>query len=218
MINIVARCLIFASALNAAGESKPVPDPDLPQAVDANVAQALLESPPFTRSLNLSDSLVLTGIAYIEGKPVATIFDKNTKASYVVSEEPNQQGWKLAETNANTELKRTQAKIMIGGETVTIRYAAIQPAQQQQGDPNKDGRNGRWGGGDGGSSRHEYKRPSEEDITRYKSLSDQARDKFHNTLREGREKMMMMAPEERAAYVKTVFEKIEKEDGKGKQR
>lgn len=206
---------IFFTALLGADERKTAPDPDLPQAFDANVAQALLENPPFTRSINLSDSLVLTGIAYIEGKPVATIFDKTTKASYVVSEEPNSQGWKLAETTATLELKRTQAKIMIGGETVTIRYAAIQPTQQQN-DPNKDGRSGRWGGGDGGPSKHETKRPSEEDISRYKALSDPAREKFHSVLRDSREKMMMMAPEERSAYVKNVFDKIEKEDGKGK--
>ncbi len=204
---------ICISALFGADEKKSALDPELPQAFDANVAQTLLENPPFTRSINLSDSLVLTGIAYIEGKPVATIFDKSTKASYVVSEEPNSQGWKLAETNATTELKRTQAKIMIGGETVTIRYAAIQPSSQQN-DPNREGRNGRTGGGD--SSRHEYKRPSEEDISRYKALSDQAREKFHSALRDSREKMMAMAPEDRSAYVKTVFDKIEKEDGKGK--
>ncbi len=214
MKKFAATCFIFASALIGAEDIKPVADPDLPQTFDANVAQPLLENPPFTRSINLSDSLVLTGIAYIDGKPVATIFDKSTKASYVVSEEPNQKGWKLAETNASTELKRTQAKIMIGGETVTIRYAAIQPSQQ--GDQNKDGRSGRWGGGDSGSSKHDYKKPSEEDINRYKALSDQARDKFHSALRDNREKMMMMSSEDRSAYVKTVFDKIEKEDGKAK--
>ncbi len=216
MKKFITTCFIFASALMGADDTKPVADPDLPQVFDANVAQPLLENSPFTRSINLSDSLVLTGIAYIEGKAVATIFDKSTKASYVVSEEPNQRGWKLAETNATLDLKRTQAKIVIGGETVTIRYAAVQPTQQPN-DSNRDGRSGRMGGGDSGSSRsHEYKRPSEEDISRYKSLSDPAREKFHSALRDSREKMMMMAPEERSAYVKNVFDKIEKEDGKGK--
>lgn len=214
MKKLSALFSIFVTTLIGADVSKPAPDPDLPQAFDPNVALGLLESPPFTRSLNLSDSLVLTGIAYIEGKPVATIFDKSSKASYVISEEPNSQGWKLAETSATMELKRTQAKIMIGNETVTVRYAAIVPSEQQRNDHNREGRSGH--GGDGGSSKHDYKRPSEEDISRYKSLSDQAREKFHTALRDSREKMMMLAPEERSAYVKSVFDKIEKEDGKGK--
>ena len=204
-----------ATLLLGAEDKKPAADPDLPQVFDANVAQALLESPPFTRSLNLSDSLVLTGMAYIEGKPVATIYNKKTKASYVVSEDPNAQGWKLAETNASSELKRAQAKIMVGGETVTVRYAVIQP--EQQNDPNRSGRSSRWGGGSSdGSPRREYQRPSDEDRARYTALSDQAREKFHNAMRDNREILMNATPEQRSAYVKKMFETIEKEDGKGK--
>src|SRR3954468_11535189 len=78
--------------------------PDLPQPVSPDELTALVTSSPFTRSLNLSDSLVLTGIAYIEGKPVATILNKATKENFVVSQEPNAQGWRLAETNATTQL------------------------------------------------------------------------------------------------------------------
>ena len=46
-------------------------DPDLPKPLDATVAQGLITNPPFTRALNLSDSLQLTGVASVGGKPVA---------------------------------------------------------------------------------------------------------------------------------------------------
>src|SRR4051812_26505239 len=98
-------------------------DPDLPGPISATELTGLMTASPFTRSLNLSDSLVLTGIAYINGKPVATLLNKETKENFVVSQEPNAQGWRLAETTANGQLARAQAKIMIGAEVVTVRYS-----------------------------------------------------------------------------------------------
>ncbi len=118
--------LALSVAASAADKKKGAADPDLPQPFDSAVAQPLLDSSPFTRELNLSDSLTLTGIAYIMGKPVATVFDKAKKTSYVVSEEPNAQGWKLAEASAAVAINRSIAKIMVGGEVVTVRYSADQ--------------------------------------------------------------------------------------------
>ncbi|WP_075090488.1 hypothetical protein [Verrucomicrobium spinosum] len=54
---------------------------------------------------------------------MATILNKQTKENFVVSETPNAQGWKLAETSATVQLSRTQAKIMVGAEMVTVRYS-----------------------------------------------------------------------------------------------
>ena len=71
-------------------------DPDLPQPFDANSLSAIIQNSPFTRIVSIADSLVLTGMAYVNGKPVVTIFDKNEKQSLVVSEEPNLKGWKLS--------------------------------------------------------------------------------------------------------------------------
>ena len=65
---------LLGMALHAADATSKaaISDPDLPTPFDATVANSLLENSPVTRSLNLSDALVLTGIAYIDGKPVAT--------------------------------------------------------------------------------------------------------------------------------------------------
>lgn len=190
----------------------PKADPDLPKPVNLAMAQTLIDNPPFTRTLNLSDSLVLTGIAYIEGKPVATILNKATKESYVVSDEPNAQGWKLAETSASHTLTRTQAKLVVGSEIVTVRYSD-EPINT---DPNQ--RRRPEGGGEGERPRREGSRGSDEDRQRFMALSEAARSKFIEKMRESREKMGNASPEERSSYVKKIFDKVERDDKEGKYR
>lgn len=188
-------------------------DPDLPQPVSPDDLTALMTSSPFTRSLNLSDSLVLTGIAYIEGKPVATLLNKMTKENFVVSQEPNAQGWRLAETSSTAQLKRTQAKIMIGAEVITVRFSDEQTSESMKKGGYKPG--GGSGPSDGRSSdgpRREGPRPSEEDRARYMALSDKARDQLREKMMESREKMMNVSPEERSAYFRKIFERVEADD------
>ncbi|MCB1229280.1 MAG: hypothetical protein KDN19_03385 [Verrucomicrobiae bacterium] len=97
--------------------------PGLPEPVSAEHFQVLMENSPFTRSLNLSDLLILTGIATMDGKQVATLMNKETKETYVVSSEPNPQGWKMVELAGNSDIEKVAAKIAIaGGEVVTVRY------------------------------------------------------------------------------------------------
>src|SRR6187549_1270458 len=81
----------------ACADDPPSADPDLPAPLDFSVADSLLVNPPFTRALNLSESLTLTGVAYMDGKPVATIKDSRTNQHHLVSEKPNALGWRLAE-------------------------------------------------------------------------------------------------------------------------
>ena len=97
-------------------------DPDLPKPFDPTQLASLIANPPFTRSVNPSDSLVLSGLAFIDGKPVATLFDSATKTSFIVSDQPNAKGWTLSEALATQDIRTAQAKISIGGEIVSIRY------------------------------------------------------------------------------------------------
>lgn len=117
---------LFAVALAGAQEELAVPAPDgsgLPEPVSTEHFQVLMENSPFTRSLNLSDLLILTGIASMDGKKVATLMNKETKETYVVSEAPNPQGWKMVEVADNDDIEKVAAKIAIaGGEVVTVRY------------------------------------------------------------------------------------------------
>jgi len=210
--------LLTAADRGAPAAPKTAADPDLPQPFDPNAAQTMLDNSPFTRALNLSDSLVLTGIAYIQGKPIATIMNKTTKESYVVSEEPNANGWKLAQTTATASLNKAQAKVMIGSEIVTVRYSdeALTPDSLKKGGfkpGGGDAQDNNRGGGE--EHQHKYPRPSPEDIQRYQNLSDGAREKFRNIMMQSRERLTNASDEERRAFGQTIFSQIEREDGKG---
>lgn len=95
----------------------------LPQAVTREHFQAVLEHSPFTRSLNLSDSLVLSGFAYVNGHTVATLIDTADGHSMAISEAPNHQGWKLIEFRQPDDLELAVATISFqGGDNIRVYY------------------------------------------------------------------------------------------------
>lgn len=201
--------------------AKPVApsDPELPQPFDANLVTAVLKTSPFNRAVNLSDALVLTGVAYVDGKPMATLLNKDTKKTYVVSETPNADGWTLTEATPTSDIKRMQVKVNVAGEVVTIRHD-----NETQDDAMKKHKVSPGGGGPppppGGDDKgfHRDKRgPSKEDRERFEKLSDEGRGKLMRFFGENRERMMTMSEDDRRSFIKNNFEKIEKEDqSKGK--
>ncbi|OYW70652.1 MAG: hypothetical protein B7Z37_30055 [Verrucomicrobia bacterium 12-59-8] len=196
-------------------------DPDLPQPFDATSLSAIIQNSPFTRIVSISDSLVLTGMAYVNGKPIVTIFDKNEKQSLVVTEEPNLKGWKLMEALPTTNIERAQAKIAIGGETFSIRHSVLDKNDLTKGKSDKGdkGDKGPRGDSSGGDRFNRSNRgPSEEDRKKYESLSEKAKDKFRNAMREkfSDEKFRNAPEEERRNAIRTMFDKIQKDDGGGK--
>jgi hypothetical protein len=211
-------CLLAAMSLplavSAAGET----DPDLPQPFDPGTLAAVTTSSPFTRMVNMSDNLVLTGIAYINGKPVATIFNKETKESFIVSNEPNFQGWVLNEALPAPDITRSRAVVTIGGEQVKVSYAAITAADMKGGKKEKSdkGSGDRPPGGD--SFRREGRGPSDEDRKKYESLSDKSKEKFRDMMRSkfSDEKFRNAPEEERRNIIRKEFERIEKDDKGGK--
>ncbi len=101
-------------------------DDDLPQPLATNAYEALLASSPFTRTLGVSDSLILTGLLYREDEVVATLLDTQTFASQVVGKTPNLQGWQLVGVGgdpANRQTWTAQIRVQTG-EVVSIRYQA----------------------------------------------------------------------------------------------
>lgn len=193
-------------------------DPDLPQPFDPAALAAVVQTSPFNRAVNMSDSLVLTGLAYVEKKPLATLMDKETKKTYVVSETPNPQGWTLVEATPTTDLKRTQIKVKVAGEVVTIRHdnqlqMDMRKHKTAPGGTSSGGDRDR--GGDGGF-RGERRGPPPEAVERYNKLSDGAKEKLRSHFTENRERIMNMNPEERRAYMETSFKRIADEDEKGR--
>lgn len=194
-------------------------DPDLPQPFDPLSLTAVVENSPFTRIVSISDSLVLTGMAYVDGKPVVTIYDKDAKQSIVVSDEPNLKGWKLVGATHAEKIDFAQAKIAIGGETFSIRHTSLSKddMKKEKGE-RRDGPGG--GGPPGGGERFSKgsRGPSEEDRKKYETLSEKAKDKFRNVMRDkfSDEKFRNAPEEDRRNIIRSAFEKIEKEDKGGK--
>ena len=125
--------------------------PGLPRGLPTPVTDENFEEirtrSPFLRSVGLSDSIVLTGVARIEENLYATLLDTETTESHVVSTQANSEGWQLVEIRGNeTDLESLTAKVQVaGGEVVSIRYEKL-PAISGGGKPGS-------GSSGGGSSR-----------------------------------------------------------------
>lgn len=85
--------------------------------------RALIENSPFTRTVRLTDSLVLTGIARLGGAPVVTLLDAEDGSSITISESPNERGWKLIEIRPSAELEGVMVSMAFEtGEVIRIRH------------------------------------------------------------------------------------------------
>jgi hypothetical protein len=175
----VSALFLFASCLQA-GDT-PAVDPDLPQPLDSRFADDLLTHSPFTRSVNLEESLQLTGIAYVNGHPVATVLNKQTKERVIVSEELNAQGWQLLAASAGADPSNSQIEMRVGPETITMHYHGQELSSGGNGD-SKARLAGSSSKKDG-----EKLRPStflgEQGREMYASLSSEARDKFKDLMK-----------------------------------
>lgn len=189
-------------------------DPDLPQPFDPNTLAAVVENSPFSRIVSISDSLVLTGMAYVDGKPVVTIFDKEAKQSIVVSDEPNLKGWKLVGAKPSEKIDYAQAQIAIGGETFSIRHSSLSKDDMKPEKREKGGPGGPPPPGGGERFRGSGRGPSEEDRKKYESLSEKAKEKFRDVMREKMSdpKFRGASEEERRNAIRSEFEKIQKSD------
>lgn len=213
----------FAATALAAQDVSPAADPDLPQPLDLRVAAPLIEKPPFTRALDLSEKLQLTGIAYVEGRPVATLMDRDTKQNYLVSSQPNAMGWTLAGANASSEPRLTSVKLQVGTEVVTIHYSDTQLA------PRSSGRVGPsvWPSEQEAVRNDENGKPyvrgsvylSDADRERYyRGFSREGHEKFRNLLRDNRDRMFQASPQERATIAKKMFDQVDAEEKNRTQR
>src|SRR5688572_18030609 len=122
----------IASALDTETAQRVQPSHDdglIPQPLQIDDFAALMTSPPFTRALNLSDSLVLTGVARFDKDVVATILDTTTQKSQVVSQNPNHDGWQLLSVGGDPANSLTwTARVQVpGGEVISIRYQPPPP-------------------------------------------------------------------------------------------
>lgn len=94
-----------------------------PESVVDEDFENIAESSPFTRPLNIAETLTLAGLANIDGRPVATLIDEKTKEVHLVTDEPNDDGWKIIEVSRSSGLEMLTATISVSGsEVTTLRF------------------------------------------------------------------------------------------------
>ncbi|MEM1294866.1 MAG: hypothetical protein AAGH89_05830 [Verrucomicrobiota bacterium] len=95
-----------------------------PEPVTEEDFSALKMNSPFLRPLDLSRSLILIGLAEVDGKPIATLRNLKTKETVVISGKSNPQGWQLVGVEGDqNSLETLSAQIAVqGGEVVSIRF------------------------------------------------------------------------------------------------
>ena len=166
----------------------------------------LKSNSPFTRSLNLSDSLILTGIARIGGDTIATILDKESKETYVVSGDANPQGWRLTEVEGDqSNLEKVTAKISVnGGEVVSVRF---DEKQLKPGEAKPAGGSG-GGNGQGRGDGDRRRGPSPEFREMMGKLTEEQRSKLFEKMRELRTKNPNMTREQMGDIFRKTAEKM----------
>ena len=204
--------LLFSLATFAAGQE--VEESHLPSVVEEGDFSALKGQSPFLRSVNLSDSLILTGLAMVNNEQVATLLNKETKETFVVSSKLNSQGWKMVDLKADPDLEKVAAKVAIeGGEVVTVRYGEWQlkpgeskpgagPSTEQGPGPGPGGMRGP-GGGDG-----ERRGPPPEFREKMSQLSEEQRGEMFQKMSELREKQPEMSREDRGKLMSEMMDRM----------
>lgn len=180
----------------------------IPEEVGDSDFGALQEQSPFTRAINLSDSLILTGVALVDDERVATLLNKETKETFVVSSQLNSQGWKMVELKEDSDLEKVAAKVSVnGGEVVTVRYAEwqLKPGESKPG-AGPGGGAGESRDRDGGRRRGFG--PPPEFREKMEKLSEDQRQKLFKKMGALREKNPEMPREERGQIMMKMMDKM----------
>jgi hypothetical protein len=212
---VLSLALVVAAASPFGARGQETGTPSFHRAVPAAVTEqdfsALKTSSPFLRSLDLSQSLILTGFARIEGDLYATLLDRETKETHVVSKAANPQGWRMvAVAGDQNDLETVTAQIaMASGEVFAVRF------DEQQWKPGE----AKPGGGQGGPASPPQRGPDgrpvyanfregisgdgfrgpppPEMVAKLEKLDDQTRERLIQGIREYRDKNPNVSSEEK---------------------
>lgn len=169
--------------------------------------KALLQASPFQRTLNISETYSLRGVAKFDDIVLATLYNKETKKTILVEpENENEYGLKLVKVIPAEELAGVAAQVSFAGEVAELRYDNEQLESKGAGGKGRSG-----GGGDRNSG--ERRGPSKEDMQRYQSLSDENKKKFREYIGTIMKKYPDMPREERGNLIRGAM--IRLSDGRG---
>ncbi len=221
---------LYALRVQAGGAPENA-DPDLPASFDPSALSTLVRQSPFSRIVSFEDTYHLTGIAFMEGKPLATLVNKETKQRFVVSDERNAQGWRLAEASNTSDVNEAAVRLFYGEEEVYLHYTDVLKLPDRKSSSSSSGRRAVTPVDIHHLSESEVIRkdengkpyvrgsiylPTEDREKYYNSMSREAHDKFRQVIQDNREKMFSYSPDQRAAYSKRVFDEVQSQERDGK--
>ena len=98
-----------------------------PEAPSENDFTALRRTSPFTRVLSLPETYALRGVATINNEQVATLYNRETKKTIVVTPDgKNEAGLSLVEIVPASDLEGVAAKISFAGDEAELKYELSQ--------------------------------------------------------------------------------------------
>lgn len=122
--SIVTASIVAALFLPVSLAVAEPPRDEEPGSVEQDPFEELLAHSPFTRTVQVANTLVLTGTAEIDGQLSITTLDTETGFSGVISTTPNEDGWHLVEITDTADLTRAVATISRGaGVVARIQYS-----------------------------------------------------------------------------------------------
>lgn len=208
---LLTRLFFCGAAFLFSAVKNPASEVELPQPLALSFAKSLIENPPFTRSINLGESLHLTGLAYIDGRPVVTVKDSVANKTHVVTEEPNQLGWKLVETIPGSRLDLADVRLMIDSEIIAVHYSNTQMAPAQKNGsklarvPTSEEFTGR-------DAKGPYVRAfaylSDADRDKVRQAPRDVRDKFLEAVHDKRDALFKASHEKRAEFIKKTYDSM----------
>lgn len=146
---------------------------ELPEPISDDQFDAFLDDSPFLRTLDPAETYRLRGLATIEGKMVATVFNQKTEKTAVITgeEKRNEWGLRLVEVTSSDDLTGVLVTLELGGEEFELAYEPerITPGPQ------------------GGGAMKQYKvhydskgraMPPKELMQKYHSMSESQRKKY----------------------------------------
>lgn len=212
---ILLTAAIGITGLHAQDSEPPAPEPTsngttgglpvVPQAVTREHFSAIRSQSPFLRTLNLAETYSLRAVAQIDGQPVATLYNRETKKTLTISKnEANEAGIQMVEVIPGKGLEGVTVKVSFGGEVVDLKYDAEQLSSMA--------RTGGKGSGEKKDGDGKHKGPSPEERKRYESLTKEQRDKFHQYAKQTMQKYPNLSREERHNMIRGALTRLT--DGK----
>lgn len=181
----------------------------------------LVQTSPFLRSLDLSQSLQLTGVARINGELVATLRDRESKKTHLVSRDANDKGWRMVKVEGEQgQLETVTAEIaMAGGETFALRFDETQlrpteaPIPGGKGSTNPGGPGGqppRYANFREGISGDGFRGPPPPELVKkLEQLNDSTRDRIIQQISEIRERGNVGSEERQKIFTRMVDEALQ---------